>query len=423
MQVSRQSRPAALCLLCMTASLAAVLPASGWAQQTQPTGGVLINFGIEEGIYWKDNPSLNIPSKGSEASSRTKLNFGLVSETRIQKLAFTAQGTLVAGNGREKGMTSPSVNLSYSRTSAATTLDFSAFLRSSDVSTLDLLNGIDGTGAPIVVAVSGTGTQRQTGANTTLTFGQNSRFGGSFSLGLTDTKYLDTTDPTLIDNRRNTAKLSLRFDLNETTTANLGLSGSQLKDQGAPTDTNSSVAHGLVHVVPDGTYTADLGTANSKDGARQSLRFGRSLDLPAAKISGNLGVVRLSSGSTQVIGALDWQQQFASGGALTLGLSRNVTNNSNNNETRVSQLTMSYNQPLTPTLDLGLSAGLQQSSASLTGLKSTGTDFSASLSKQLTPDWAMNFGASHQIRDRNSSGRAASSTVFLTIGRNFAFRP
>ena len=415
----RQSRSGVLRLLCMTASFAAVLPSNGQAQEV---GGVVLSFGIEQGIYWKDNPDLDIPSTGKEISSGTKLNFGLVNETQDQRLSFTAQGTLVVGNGTEKGLVSPSANLSYSRSSVATTLEVSAFVREADVSTLDFLTGIDGTGTPVFAAVSGTGTRHQTGANAKLTFGQDSRFGGSFSLGLTDTRYHDTTDPSLIDNRRNTANLSLRFDLNEVTTATLGLTGSQLKDQGAATQNSTNVSLGLAFDRPNGAYTADLTTANGKDGTRQSLRFGRSLDLPAGKLSANLGLARLSSGSTQMVGALDWQQELAQG-TLTLGVSHDVTSNDNDAETSVSRLAVSYNQELSATLGLALSAGLQDSSETTTGFGTKTTDLSASLRKQLTQDWGMTFGASHRIRDKDVSGRAESSTVFLSIGRNFVFRP
>ena len=423
MQISRQSRPASLRMLCKAASLSPALLAglSGFAQ-AQEAGGTVLSFGIEQGLYWKDNPDLDIPSTGSEISSRTALSFGFVNETRNQRFAFNTKGTLVAGDSTYTGLVSPSANLSYSRSSASTTLEVAAFVTETDVSALDYLSGVDSTGTAVTLAVSGSGTQRKTGANAKLTFGQDSILGGSFSLAATKTEYVDTTDTSLIDNRRNTAQLSLRADLNEVTTATLGLTGSQLKEQATPTETSSSVSLGVSYARPNGSYTATIGTANSSSGSRQSLRFGRALDLPTGKLSASLGVAHLATGTTQAIGALDWQQDFARG-ALSFGLSRDVTNNDSNAETRVSRLTMSYSQALTETLGLSLSASLQDSIDTASSLATTTTNISASLKKDLTEDWGMTLGANYRVSDKDSTGRADSSTVYLSIGRNFEFRP
>ncbi len=422
MQVSRQSGPTPLRMLYKATGLAPFVLAglSGFAQ-AQEAGGMILSFGIEQGLYWEDNPDLDIPSTGSETSSHTTLSFGFVSETRSQRFAFDAQGTLVAGDSSETGLVTPSARLSYSRSSASTTLDLAAFLTETDVSALDYLSGVDSTGTAVTLAVSGSGTQRKTGANAKLTFGQDSRFGGSFSLGVTKTSYVDTTDPSLLDNHRNTAQLSLRADLNKTITATLGLTASQLKEQGAASDNSSSVSLGLAYARPNGSYTATIGTANSSAGSRQSLRFGRALDLPTGQLSASFGIAHLATGKTQAIGALDWQQDFARG-ALKFGLSRDVTNNDSDAETRISRVAMSYSQALTQTLDLSLSAVLQDSFDTATSLTTTTTNISANLNKDLTKDWGMTLGTSYRVNDKDSIGRANSSTVYLSIGRKFEVR-
>ena len=45
------------------------------------------------------------------------------------------------------------------------------------------------------------------------------------------------------------------------------------------------------------------------------------------------------------------------------------------------------------------------------------------LNYALTPDWTLNIGANHRIKDEDSIGRAASNSVFLSVGRTFEFRP
>lgn len=421
MRVSPQSGSSALRALCLTVGLTAALPSSTWAQ-AQGTGGLKITFGIDQGIDWKDNPNFNIPASGTETIGRTQLSFGFLSETRNQRLAINARGALEAGSGSENGLVSPSVSLSYQRDAISTALEFTAFLREADVSTLDFFNITDGLGAPVTVAISGTGTRRQTGAATKLSFGQNAPFGGNVSLGLTDSTYLGTTDPSLIDNRRINADLTLRFDLTQTTIATATFSGSRLKDEGAAAENSETLSFGLRQDRPNGVYTATLSATRTINGTRQSLRFGRNLDFPTGTLSANLGIVHTISGSTQAVGALSWQQTLVNG-SLSIGLARDVTSNDANSETRVSRLSMSYSRALTQTLGLDLSAGIQDSIETFSGLSTKTTNLSASLRKQLTPDWGVTFGANHRIRDKSIAGSATSSSVFLTVGRIFEYYP
>ena len=409
--------PATLGAACLVAGL--VLP--GTAQAQEP-GGLRLTFGIDQGLHWRDNPDLDIPSSGTEATSRTQLRFGLVAETRIQRLAFDLGGTVVAGNGSEKGLTTPSATLAYRLESAATALELEAFLREADVDTLDFIFGGDDLDAPVVTAVTGSGTRRQTGATASVEFGRDAPFGGRFSLGRTETDYVDTTDPSLIDNHRTTARLALRFDLTEVTSATTTLSATRLEEAGAPREDTETLTIGLVHSRPDGAYSVSMTIGRTEDGTRESLSFGRSLDLPAGQLSASLGLSRPVTGKTQGIGTLDWQQDLAHA-TFRLGLARSVTGNDRDEETRVSRLTLSYAQELTPTLGLNLSAGLQDSSETQTGLSSRTTNLSASLRQELAQDWGLNLGVTHRIKDDSAAGRARSNGVFLSLSRDFVFYP
>ncbi|MFN4128273.1 MAG: hypothetical protein ACK4GC_00405 [Paracoccaceae bacterium] len=405
------------------ACLAGLLVLPGLVRaQTQEQGGVRLTFGIEQGLAWRDNPDLAIPASDSETTSRTRLRFGLVSETRIQRLAFEAEGILLAGSKTDNGLVSPSAMLSYRLESAATALELEAFLRDSDVDTLEFISGSDDLGAPIITSVTGSGTRRQTGATALVEFGRDAPFGGSFSLGRTDTDYVDTTDASLIDSRRTTARLALRFDLTEVTSATATLSATRLEEVGSPRENSESLTLGLTQSLPDGAYTASLTIGRNQDGTRTSLSFGRSLDLSAGQLSASLGLSRPVNGKTQGIAALDWRQDLVSG-TFRLGLARNVTGNDRDEETRVSRLTLSYAQELTPTLGLNLSVGLQDSRETLTGLSTRTANLSASLRQELTEDWGLNLGATHRIKDTDGTGRASSNSVFLTIRRDFEFRP
>lgn len=417
MQLLRQSGLTALCYVCVLAALSSQAFA-----QTQDAGGVSFTFGIQQGVYWKDNPDLSIPATGSSFVGNTVLSFGLVSETQTQRIALSADGTLETGNGRENGITLPSVELSYRRAVASAALGITAFLSEDDVSALDFLETTDTLGTPITVSTTGTGTRRQTGATAKFDFGVDDPFGGTLSLRRTDTTYIGTSDPSLIDNTRTTAGLSFRFDVTEVMTATASLSASRLKDDGAPATNSNGVSVALKQARPDGAYTATIAVAHSISGSRQSLRFGRDLDLPTGSLSVDLGIAHTAAGSTLAIGALTLQRDMLHG-SLQLGLSREVTSTDSDTETRLSNLSMGYTHEITPTLGLTVSAALRNSHETSTGLETTSTNLSANLQQQLAQDWGLNFGATHRISDKDISGRAKSSSVYLNLSRNFTFRP
>ncbi|WP_146036556.1 hypothetical protein [Pseudotabrizicola formosa] len=407
--------PATLGAACLMAGV--VLP--GFAQEQ---GGLRLTFGINQGLDWRDNPDLETPSSGSETTSRTQLRLGLISETPTQRLAFDLGGTVVAGSGSEKGLNTPSATLAYRLESAASALELEAFLREADVDTLDFIFGGDDLNAPVVTAVTGSGTRRQTGATASIDFGRDAPFGGSFSLGRTETDYTATTDPSLIDSLRTTARLALRFDLSPVTSVTTSLSASRLEEEGASPEDSETLAIGLTHSLPTGAYTASMTIGRTEEGTRESLSFGRSLDLPAGQLSATLGLSRPVTGKTQGIGTLNWQQDLANG-SLQLGLARSVTGNDRDEETRVSRLSMSYAQELTPRLGLSLSAGLQDSRETQTGLSSRTTNLSASLRQELTEDWGLNLGLTHRVKDEDGAGRVRSNGVFLSVSRDFVFFP
>lgn len=92
-------------------------------------------------------------------------------------------------------------------------------------------------------------------------------------------------------------------------------------------------------------------------------------------------------------------------------------------ETLVTSLSLGMTQELNPRLTLNLGASWTESEKQATGLATDTTSFDASLSYALTEDWAMNFGASHKVKDEDGVGKADSSSVFLSLGRTFEWRP
>lgn len=393
------------------------------AAHAQDQGGLVLTFGIDQRLEWEDNPGLDTTPVGEEYFSRTRLSFGLLSETRTQRLEFSAEGTLAASNSANTGLILPKAELSYRvEATASTALEFTTFLTETDVTSSEFTTDLS-SGVPIVTLIEGTGTQRRTGGTAKIEFGREASIGGDLSVGLTDTDYTGTTDPSLIDNRRTTARLNLRFDLSEATTATAGLSTSRLEEVGTAGTQSETLSLGVKQTVSNGSYRLDATFAQLDTGNRRSLSLGRDLDLPAGILSASLGVSELAASNTiKAIGSLNWQQDLPRG-KFSFALSHAVAGDARDNETEATRLTLGLTQDLSPRLGVNVAIGLADSRDTITDVSTKSANLDASLRYELTEDWGMNVGASHRIRDEDSVGRAKSTKVFLTLNRTFEFRP
>lgn len=409
-------------LLLLMGGFVAVLTTG--AALTQEGGGVLLTFGIEQRASWVDNPDLEIPSTGDRVRFDTRLSFGIVSETPRDRIELSL-GTMVRGedDGGGFGFTldNPSAELTYARSGPSSSLTFSGFLRGVDLGEgLTLIEGSDG--EPPVLTFED-GSARIKGIRLSYNWGEGAPLGGSLRAGLTDTDYRDTTDPDLLDNRTITAGAGFRFALNEVTEATLDLDHRRYDEDG-PTaaEESTTFSAGIVRALPRGSLRAKLSTTRDEDGTRTSLSFGRVVDLPSGSLSLDLGVTEAAGSGTDLTGALSWRQDLANG-SLSAKLSRAVTNDTNNDEALITTFSLGMTQELSPRLSLNLGASWVENEKQATGLATDTTSLEASLSYALTEDWAMNLGANHKVQDEDGVGKADSSSVFVSLGRTFEWRP
>jgi hypothetical protein len=384
----------------------------------------LLSFGLEQRLSWVDNPNLDIPSTGDNLQFDTRLTFGIVSETPKDRLAFNL-GTTVRGEDGTGGfgfsLENPSVELAYTRSGPSSSLTLSGFRRETDLSEgLELIESSDG-GPPILTFEDGTA--RTKGVRLAYSWGEGAPFGGTLRAGLTDTDYRDTTDPDLVDNRTVTVGAGFRFALNEVTDATLDLDHRRFDEDG-PTavEDSTTLSAGITRALPRGSLRAKLSTTRNDDGTRTSLSFGRVIDLPRGSLSIDIGATEATGGDVNMTGALGWRQDLANGD-ISARFSRAVTNDTDNEETLVTSFSLGMNQELAPRLAMNLGASWTQSEEQATGLATDTTSLNASLSYALTEDWAMNFGASHKVKDEDGLGKADSSSVFVSLGRTFEWRP
>lgn len=406
-------------LLRPAAAAAAMLPLLAAHAPAQDGSGKLLTFGIAQTLRWTENPDLAIPASGSEFRSETRLTLGFLTETDVQRLSFQASGEIRAGDDDETGG-NRSIAADYALQGANGGLTLSASHRVTDVEDLDFLLDEDAAGEPILVGVLGTGQQRRSSLRAGLSFGEQSLISGSFGLGLTDTSYDGATDPDLVESRRTYADLNLRLALNELTDATLRLGRSRLDEEGDDPRNTTTAGLGLSRALPLGSLSVDLvASRTGDDGTRTELTFGHSREFGFATLSAAFGVTFPATGGKAVpTGVLAWQQDLWLG-ALTARLSHSVTDDSDGDETEVTDLQLGVVQELTPRLGLSLSAGWKTAEVQSAGTRTETGRVELGLNYALTPDWGLTFGATHRTRDQSGTGEASSSGVFVTLARSF----
>jgi hypothetical protein len=206
--------------------------------------------------------------------------------------------------------------------------------------------------------------------------------------------------------------------------ASIGTSEIRTEEFGVTETTSSPVGTlGFIYDMPNGTATVDFDATTDEDG-QERLNFvvGRSLELPDGSLSATLGFTDPESDDPEPIGSLQWRRDLPDG-QITARIRRSVTS-SNNDESRLSTLVaFGYDRDINDLSGIGFDIVYGETSATETDNEVRRIDLSAAYRYALTPDWNLNTGVSYEVRDEDTVGRAESPSVFLSIGRQFDFRP
>jgi hypothetical protein len=206
----------------------------------------------------------------------------------------------------------------------------------------------------------------------------------------------------------------------------LGMTEAETVKSGATVSESSGATGtvGLTGALANGSWNVTLDSARDSLGTRQTLSLGRDLVLPTGSLSAEIGVTARDGGEADVVGRLDWSHEMP-GSQLTLGLSREVSLNSDDADAAQTALDAGWSRDLTPTAKLGLSYALTRieaaGDAAVEG--ATRQSLQASLTKTLPSDWQLRTGVQFKSLDRESKGSAQDNSVFLTIGRSFVLLP
>lgn len=433
---------------------AGILPLVAFAQD----GGVQLRFGIENRIEVVRNADLDVPAEGTSVANVTALSFGLLTETGIDRFELAATGALIVenpadGSGTEADFGRSELTFGYTREIPAAIFEIAGTFRTDDVGAFDTDIGDD----------DDVGTETRYGLTTRLEVGRTSPLGFALGAGFDVTEYDDTTDPDLFDSREGRADAAAILRFSEVLTGRLGLRYVRLEEDDAATTVTETIGAtaGLQYAVterldlgfdlgltridteesgvldrtegpearvrldyemPVGTASAELRIATSDDdeGARVTFEIGRVLETPLTTVSARLGVTNADASGTDLIGAVDLTRNLPDG-SIGLGLSRSVSYDGDDDETTTStSVSINWTKLVNDRGQVAFEVAYGLEDAPSERIEQT--DFSASYSHRLTEAWNLSGGVGYTVRN-DGDGRAESPNLFVSLSRDFEFRP
>jgi hypothetical protein len=408
---------------------AAQTAASPNPQVTQGRGGLQVDLGFSSSFKVDDNLPLNPTSKGTSYVWDNNLNFNLSSISPTDTLTLTGSGVVRFASypGRSPaGFEDPTLRFSYSTDRKDTRLSVDARYRHTDreflnpfrVEQEDLNSGG-------LASDGGTVTSRSAGVR--FETGLNGPFGTVFSLRHDDRRYANVTNPLLFDNQTDTAGLTARFDLSPVTTVT---ASAQMKwytaEDTAQTDrkgTNGRI--GFTQTMANGDVTGSVDLVQTVNGSRTTFQLGRNLQFPNGTLSGSVGVTYGQSGSSKLVGRLAYNRQLKSSN-FSVSLSRGASTNTIDQNVIDTRLALGYGYEINAVsrIDLSLNYGLTERDAGSTASQIERSTLSATYSHALTADWNLQGGiVLRDLDDSSAAGPAHSNAIFVSLGRNFSFRP
>ncbi|WP_333815019.1 outer membrane beta-barrel protein [Tabrizicola sp.] len=420
-------------------------------------GGVRMVFGLENRLEISRNTDLSVPATGTEVTDVTRLSFGLFSETQIDRLEFSASGALIAenaagGGGTEFDFGRGAAELAYHREVPAAVFDLGGYYRSDDIDAFD--DAFDD--------FDETGTRTDFGANVGLELGRTSAIGFAIGVAYDATDYQDASDPDLHDVEGTRADAAVILHASETVTGRLGLRYSLREEEDpAATRTEALTSYaGLDYAISDRlalaaeigyseveteefgvtdrttgpdlrlglTYDMPVGTAlalfrvttDDDEGQRETFEIGRDLETPTNTISARLGITHADEAGTDLIGRLAIDRRLPDG-SLGLRLERSVVFDDDDDESEVVSLaSISWTKNVNEISSISLGITYQLSDAPSERIEQV--SFGAGYSRELTADWTLNSGVGYRVRN-DADGHAESPTLFVSLSREFEFRP
>lgn len=411
-------------------------------------GGLTGTLSLTPGFLYEDNQS----------SAQLGFSAGLQAQTKNQRFSLSLNGAIDSADRAGSGLNEPRLNLSYGIENRNTAIDTSLSYRRTDIDSLFLEEDL---GQEILVLDEG---QREDlSVRAALSFGREAPFGGTLNLSHRQLNYLDTTDPSLLDEQTQSADLSLRFEIDRRLTATLeaqvtetdedGLLGvdqrresltvgldmevnpalttsvsmgpSRITDTVGGIDTvqqGFSYALSAVQALPNGSLSGRIDSSITSAGRLTSIRFGRQLDLPRGALRFGAGLTRDSSTETRPLVSVVWQQETPSSTfGLTLDSALEI---SRDGERAVNnRLRLSWAKELDSLSSVSASLTVRDTDRLDPGTVDTRqASLSLSWSRDLTQDWALRTSYTHSWTREDGRPDDSDNSVFLGLERSFQWR-
>lgn len=412
-------------------------------------GGTQAGLSLSPGLFYEDD------------ETRARLGFGATFDaaTRNQRFSAGFDGAFDSGyDDSADSLRSPRLTLSYGMESRATAIDASLSYRRDKISALVFDDDLNSD-----LLVTGTGQRADLNTAASLTFGRDAPFGGTVDLGYRDRRYLDTVDPTLLDENTASAGLSLRFVIDPRLTATLALRGSETDIDAPGTDQRrvsvnagldvavtpaltTSLSFGRTRItetgllgtdtteggtatlsatqdLPNGTVTGSITTDVTTAGRLTTVQLDRALDLPRGSLRFGAGLGQLDSGDLQTLARLSWSDETPRA-QYGVTLDRALAVDSDGDSAINSQISLSWQQELDQISSLGAGLSLRDTDRlEPAQADSRQTSLSLTYRRDLTQDWGVRSSYTHRWSSETGAADTDDYTVFLGFERGFQWRP
>ena len=431
--------------------------------------GLTVTLGVEQKFEAGDNLALERPEEGNTVLSTTDLSLGLLSETHNQTFSLSAgvkirDGSLPSNSDLDTGIVEPILSFSYKRESSNAAFTFDGSYRESDISFTPAVSDFAGDDGIIILPpdfedLEGSGTRQIYRLSTELETGKNAPLGFVFGASVSGISY-DNQSPTLEDTFRYSASARANLRLSDVTTGFLSyeidhFESDDIQDTerdthsfevgviqdvsplttieaaigyteidesvlfGLPGDSSGATGRlSLTHQRPNGEVTASYATSQDQDGARHNVQVGRSFELPRGSFSAMVGATKKGSSSPELIGSLNYNQELPTGN-LRVGINRDVSVSDEDNERIATTAQVNYRHDINNISHLGVDFSFGKTEGTATTVGTTRADISASYNRDITEDWSLSTGVSYRVRDQQGASQTDSTSIFLTLRREF----
>ena len=384
--------------------------------QEAGTKGRFLTFGVGQRLQYSNNSELTPTSLGSTTEAITYLNFGLTTDTGSSSFQVDANLELrFAAAPPESttptGLNNPFLGIRYQTLSAFSVFDFNASLRQTTLNQNQSVTDFD----------TGSGKRGNYLIGSAIGWGKDSPFGYGLSAAYEAIDYSGTSDPGLIDAQRFKIGANASLALSPTTLLTLGVDRSDFKEEGASSgDLKIGGNAGLVVRRANGdALSANLFVDNTETGQLQGVSAQYQIALPHGSLSFTPGLTRATTGKVYWTSDFQWQQNLPTGN-FSAEWSQEVTSqNENNEEILLSDVSLSYAYDLDPLNSLRFNLDWAQQVYTANNDTSSNASFGAVWSRTITKDWNLDLGYIYRLSDKSADDGAQNNTVYLQLNRKF----